>query len=64
MKFSKTGRQLDRINTQLAAVERLLAIVLRADACHRYHRATLDRRAQEAQRKINQAREEARRALS
>jgi len=64
MKFGKTGRQLNRIDTQLAAAERLLAIVLRSDSCHRYNRATLDGRAQEALRKINQAREEARRALS
>ena len=60
-RLSPTGRKLDRIDTQLAAVERLLAIVLKADAPHRDHQATLDRRAQEALRKLSQAREETRR---
>ena len=44
----------------MADAERLLAIVLRSDAGHRYHRATLDRRGQEALVKIGRARKETR----
>jgi len=62
IRLSRAGRQLDRIDSQLAAAERLLGIILKSDAGHRYQRATLDRRAQEALRKIGQAREETRTA--
>ena len=60
MRVSLAGRRLDRIDTQLAAAERLLSIILKSDAGHRYQLSTLYRRAQEALRKIGQARKETR----
>ena len=60
IKLSCAGRQLDRSDSQLVAAERLLSIILSADAQYRYQQATLDRRAQEALRKIGQARAETR----
>ena len=61
MRLFKTWRQLVRIDSQLAEAERLLAVVMKPDSGHRYHQATLDRRGQEALRKISEARAEIRR---
>jgi hypothetical protein len=58
--LTKNGRKLDRIDSQLAAAERLLALILTSGAGHRYSKATLGRRAQEALGKISAAREETR----